>query len=182
MTPNSKANLALILIAAMVIIISLASVAFGELYYETDIEDNVLTITGFTDDEYVGIALKNSDGMMMQTTRAELDAIGSFTIQLNVAYPSGFYELLIGSSENHETVEIFIGEVIEEEELEEIELPYAGEVGTATIETPELEALAVNGIPDWIRSVFEMWVDGYIDDVELIASLEYLIKLGVIEI
>jgi len=179
---DTNANLILILIAAIVIIISLASVAFGELYFETDIENDILTITGFTDDEYVGIALKNSQGMMMQTTRAELDAIGGFTVEMNVPYPSGFYELLIGSSENHETIEIFIGEIIEEEELEEIELPYSGEVGTATIETPELEALVINGIPDWIRSVFVMWVDGFIDDDELIASLEYLIKLGVIEI
>ena len=182
MTPNSKANLALILIAVMVIIISLASVAFGELFYETDIENEVLTITGFTDDEYLGIALKNSDGMMMQTTRAELDAIGGFTVEMNVPYTSGFYQLVIGSSENHETVEIFIGEIIELEEIEEEEMPYSGEVGTATIETPELEALMINGIPDWIRSVFVMWVDGFIDDGELIASLEYLIKLGVIEI
>jgi len=183
MNPDSKINLVLILIAFLVILVSLlTALAFGELFFETNIEDDVLTITGFTDDEYVGVALKNSEGMMMQTTRGELDAQGSFTIQMNVPYPSGLYQLLIGSSTNHETHEIFIGEVIEVEEIEIEEMPYGGEVALATIETPELEALLDNGIPEWVKEVFVMWADGYISDLELIKSIEYLIKIGTIKI
>jgi len=182
MKTDSKINLLLILTALIVIVISLCSVAFGELFFDASLDGDVLTISGFSDDNYLGIAIKDSNGMMLQTTRAELDSLGDFNIELDVPYEPGFYEVMIGSSEFYETVEIFIGTQIELEEIEIEDTPYGGQVAPATIETPELEAFLDDGIPEWIKDLFVMWLDGYISDMELIASLEYLIKTGVIEL
>ena len=182
MKTDSKINLLLILTALIVILISVTTVAFGELFYDVTIDGNTLTIIGFSDENYVGIAIKDSQGMLVQTARAQLDSFGDFFIELDIPYEAGFYEVMIGSSEFHETVEIFIGTEIELEEIKVEDVPYGGQVAPASIETPELEVLLVNGIPDWIREVFVMWANGYISDLELIVSIEYLIKTGVIEL
>jgi len=49
---------------------------------------------------------------------------------------------------------------------------YQGEVGPL-IEQP-------NGIPSWIKLVFQMWTDDLVTDEELISALIYLMQVGII--
>lgn len=163
---------------SFVIIALSVIVAYGELSFETTIENNVLTISGFSDDEFVGVALKQN-GMLLDTGRATLSN-GQFIMQMDIDYEPGTYELLVGTSDNHQTIEIIIESQAQNIEEEVVDTPYVGNVAPLieqqVIETP------VKEIPSWVRGVFEMWTLGQISDVELIEGIKYLISIGVIEV
>ena len=44
------------------------------------------------------------------------------------------------------------------------------------------EAQPENQIPSWVKGVFNFWVDGGINDSELIAAIQFLIEEGIIEL
>ena len=169
----------ILIILFIIIFVSFISLAYGELEIDTIITNELIIVSGFFDEAHVGVALKQN-GMLLDTIRGETE-FGRYHVEIPLPAKEGYYELLVGSASNNQSVKIFIGIQPQVEEIA-IDTPYGGEVAPATIETAELEALVDNGIPEWVKEVFVMWADGYISDLELIASLEYLIKTGIIQL
>lgn len=161
--------------------------AYGELEINTSITDHFIIISGFFDEDFVGVALKQN-GILIDVARSEVE-FGHYYIEMQKPKP-GIYELLVGSSTNKKSIEIFIDVEIPVEEIEIEDLPYAGKVGAIIIEpiieTPDEPMIKEldDGelLPAWIKQVFVMWTNNLISDVELIEVLNYLIELGVIQL
>lgn len=151
--------------------------AYAELEINTTITDDIIIISGFFDEDSIGIALK-LDGRLIDTARGPVE-FGHYFIEMQNPGP-GTYELLVGSATNNKSVEIIIGIEPEVQEIEIEDLPYAGNVGPIEIEL-SMEPIE-SEIPAWVKDVFVMWADGYISDSELINSIEYLVQIGVIEL
>lgn len=161
--------------------------AYAELEIDTLITDDLIIISGFFDEDSIGIALKQN-GMLIDTARGSVEN-GHYFIEIQKPKYPGIYELLVGSATNNKSIQIFIDVEIPLEEIEIEDLPYSGKVGPIIIEPiieepdePMIEPLGEELLPSWIKDVFVMWTDGLINDLELIEAINYLIKLGVIEV
>lgn len=168
----------IIIIAFIIGMLAFFTFAYAELEINTTITDDLIIISGFFDEDSVGIALK-MDGRLIDTARGPVE-FGHYFIEMQLPKEPGTYELLVGSATNNKSVEIFIGIEPEVQEIEIEDAPYAGNVGPIEIElyTEPVES----EIPSWVKDVFVMWADGYISDSELINSIEYLVQIGVIEL
>ncbi|MDH3658051.1 MAG: hypothetical protein OEM77_07960 [Nitrosopumilus sp.] len=132
----------------------------------------------------VQIKFLDTDGSVIDTFESPVDSQMTLIDEFTNAWLFDFeidtskYELLTDTK--------YLIEVSYEDKIDDKRLVVYPSLEQSIVDTGNAKSDSMmdqeSEIPEWVRGVFEFWVEKQISDQELISAIEYLIEIGIIKV